>query len=254
MTAEPEKYPLSGRFLLGRSRYVMSDQERGIFEDSIEQVEEFGPSKTLTSRGEICDRSSILIAGFAVRTIIEHGRRQIVGIQVPGDFMDLHGFALKRLDHNLVTLGPATVGFVSHRRLAEIMLSQPRLTRLFWFSTSLDAAIQRQWTLKLGQLKADRRAAHFLAEIWHRLDLVGLGHRNGFRTPLTQADLADMCGTTPVHMNRALRSLSKAGIAQFRRGNVTVWNRKAFEQLADFNPAYLYGRGELYLGSAMAGD
>ena len=131
---------------------------------------------------------------------------------VPGDFVDLHGFALKRLDHNVVTIGPAKVGFVSHARIDRIHRTEPHLSQLFWFSTLLDAAVHRQWILKLEKLKASRRVAHRMAEIWRRLEMVGLGRPNGFRSPLNQTDLADMCGTTPIHMNRALSELRRDAV------------------------------------------
>lgn len=251
MKSELARFPLTGRFLLGRLRHAMGDREKEILESSIVEVEEFSGAHRLLSRGDVCERSTMLIEGFMLRTIYENDQRYIVGIQVPGDFVDLHAFALKRLDHDLVTVGAAKVGYVSHDRLRDLMRSEPHLSRLFWFSTLLDAAIHRQWTLKLGQLKAARRVANLLSEIWARLDMVGLARPNGFRTPLTQADLADMCGTTAIHMNRALGELRRAGIAEFRRGLVTAPDRQALEQYGDFNADYLYGEGSLHVGAAL---
>ena len=40
------------------------------------------------------------------------------------------------------------------------MAEYPHLTRLLWFSTLLDAAIHRQWILKMQELPAPRRVAH----------------------------------------------------------------------------------------------
>jgi CRP-like cAMP-binding protein len=251
MASDIDHYPLTGRFLMGRSRHAMTEREKDVLEGAVDEVDEFARSHRLLSRGELAQRSAILIEGFIIRTIEEHDRRFIVGIHVPGDFVDLHGYALKRLDHDVVTLGQARVGFVSHDKLREIQAQEPHLARLFWFSTLLDAAINREWILKLQQLKAHRRVAHVLAEIWYRLGMVGLGRANGFRSPLTQADLADMCGTTPIHMNRALGQLRREGIAEFRRGLVIVSDRERFERHADFNPAYLYGGGPLSVGDAL---
>ena len=245
MTSEIETYPLTGRFLMGRLRHAMSEREKQILETSIEECETVERDHRILGRGELLQRSTILIEGFIIRTIEDMGRRYIVGIQVPGDFVDLHAFALKRLDHDIYALGPVRVGYASHQRLRHLQEDEPHLARLFWFATLLDAAIHRQWTLKLQQLKAHRRAAHMLAEIWYRLEMVGLGRPNGFRSPLTQIDLADMCGTTPIHMNRALGHLRRENIAEFRRGLVIVPDRERFERHGDFDPAYLYGEGPL---------
>jgi CRP-like cAMP-binding protein len=245
---ELDAYPLTGRFLMGRLRHALSEEEKGIIESLIERTEILDGHTTMLARGELCTHSTILIDGYMMRTIHNHGRRFVVGLHVPGDFVDLHGFALQRLDHDLVTLGPVRVGHAPHERIAEVMEKQPRLTRLLWFATLLDAAIHREWILQLEQLTAVKRVAHVFSELWHRLDLVGLGRRDGLRTPLIQSDLADMCGTTPIHMNRALGQLKKEGIAEFRRGTLYVHDRARLEAFGEFDPTYLYGEGPLHVG------
>lgn len=247
MVEDAQQYPLTGRFLMGRSRHAMGEREKVLLEESIYEVAEYDRPQRILARGEVAQRSTMLIEGFIVRTIIEKDRRYIVGIHVPGDFVDLHAYALKRLDHDVITIGPTKVGYATHERIGQIHESEPHLSRLFWFATLLDAAIQRQWTLKLEQLKASRRVAHRLAEIWHRLELVGLGRTNGFRSPLTQSDLADMCGTTPIHMNRALSELRREDVVEFRRGLVIARDRTRLERHGDFDSAYLYGTGPLHL-------
>lgn len=253
MSPELDQFPLTGRFLQGRSRHALSEREKRILEGSIDEIKQLDAGHRLLARGEVSNRSTMLIEGFIIRTIVEDGRRYIVGIQVPGDFVDLHAFALKRLDHDLYALGPSKVGYASHRRIEQIHQDEPHLGRLLWFSTLLDAAIHRQWTLKLQQLKANRRVAHMLAEIWFRLEMVGLARPNGFRSPLTQIDLADMCGTTAIHMNRALGELRRANLVEFRRGVAVVPNRGNFEAHGEFDPAYLYGKGLLHMGDELNG-
>lgn len=245
MVDDVTRYPLTGRFLLGRARHALGEREKDLLESSIEQTAEYDRPFRILARGELATRSTMLIDGYILRTIEEMGRRYVVAIHVPGDFVDLHAYALKRLDHDVVTLGPTRVGFVSHERIGHIHENEPHLSRLFWFSTLLDAAIHRQWILKLEQLKASRRVAHRLSEIWRRLEMVGLGRSNGFRSPLNQTDLADMCGTTPIHMNRALSELRRDDIAEFRRGLVIVRDRARLEEHGDFNADYLYGDGPL---------
>ncbi|QDM41387.1 Crp/Fnr family transcriptional regulator [Altererythrobacter sp. TH136] len=249
MVEEAQRYPLTGRFLMGRSRHAMSEADKQLLEDSVCEVGEYDRPHRILARGELAHRSAILIEGFMLRTIYEGDRRHIVGIHVPGDFVDLHAYALKRLDHDVISVGPSRIGYVTHERIGLILENEAHLARLFWFSTLLDAAIHRQWTLKLEQLKASRRVAHRLSEIWNRLEMVGLGRANGFRSPLTQTDLADMCGTTPIHMNRALSELRREEVVEFRRGLVVVRDRTRLEKFGDFDPAYLYGEGPLHLQS-----
>lgn len=239
--AEAIHYPATGRFLLGRLRDAMTQEERALLESMIERTEWIDKSTRLVERGVDCDYSTMLIEGFMLRTLDREGRRHAVSFHVPGDFVDLHAYALTRLDHNLDTLGRVKVGYVPHGALDAVMREMPHLARLFWFSTLLDAAMHREWIITLEQLTAPRRIAHIFAEIGRRLDMVGLGDSNGFTTPLTQADIAEMCGATSIHANRAIQELRLSGIASFDRGRVTIPDRTALEDYAGFTPDYLYG-------------
>ena len=242
---ELQLYPRTGRFLMGRLRDAMSSEERTEIEKLVGVERTLASGQALVRRGALCTTSTILIEGFAVRTIERAGRHHIVGIQVPGDFVDLHAFALKRLDHNVIALGPVRVGGAEHSDLRRVLDRLPHLARVLWFSTLLDAAIHREWVLTLEQLPAAKRAAHVFCELWHRLEMVGLGEPDGFAIPLTQIELASMCGATPVHMSRALRSLRDLGLATFRNGRLHCPDRAALEQYCEFDPSYLYGPGEL---------
>lgn len=244
---ELERYPRTGRFLVGRLRSAMSDDERELVEDLIETEDMLAGGDLIARRGVECSSSTILIEGFAIRVIERGGEPHIVGMQVPGDFIDLQGFALKRLDHDIYTLGPARVGRVSHARLQRVIGEQPHLARLLWFSTLLDAAIHREWILKLEDLSAAQRVAHVFCEVSCRLDMVGLDGQGKIALPLTQAQLASMCGTTTVHMSRALRRLRDATGATFRHGKLKCPDLGALAVYCEFNASYLYGPGELQL-------
>lgn len=235
------KFPLTGRFLMGRLRHDMSEDEKSLLEGIVKEVRTLEDGEVLVRRGVVTNLCSVLIEGFMIRTVETATARAIVSFQVPGDFVDLHAFALRRLDHDLVALGPCKVGVVDHAAIADVLAQRPHLARLLWFSTLLDAAIHREWICKLEQLQAPARVAHIFSEIWHRLDMVGLGNSGLVRTPLTQAILAEMCGITPIHMNRALSQLRREKIADFRRGTLYVEDRRRLEEFGSFNPFYLYG-------------
>ena len=246
-SSEAPAFPLTGDFLAGRLRQNLSLDDLKYIEGLVDTVAEYGDTARLLARGTKTDRSTILIEGYIFRTIESAGKRFITGIHVPGDFVDLHGFALKRLDHNIDCVGRATIGQVPHSAITRVMAERPHLARLFWFSTLLDAALHREWIMKLEQLTAPKRIAHVFAEIWRRLDMVGLGYPDGFETPLRQTDIAEMCGATAIHTNRALADLRRNGLADFQRGKVRIADRRKLEAYADFDPAYLYSDGALAL-------
>ena len=253
MTLEQElaEFPLTGRFLYGRLRDSLSHEDRRLLENLPEEIANYQKDTRVVQAGSACSRSTLLVEGFIIRGLDGTGNRSALSVHVPGDFVDLHCFALKRLDHNVDTIGPVKLAYVPHEKLREVLRDRPHLGRLLWSSTLLDAAMHRQWIMKLEQLTTPRRIAHIFAELWRRLEMVGLADEDGFQTPLTQVDLAEMCGATPVHANRALRELRERELASFRKGRVSSPDRAGLEQYADFAPDYLYGEGELAVNSEL---
>ena len=233
---------LTRRFLLGRARDALSEEERQVIERSVSQVQSLPARQQIMRRGEMVNTSAMILEGFMCRYLDDReGYRQLVSIHVPGDFIDLHGFPMKRLDHDIATLGPCTVAFFEHRTLAEILEQHPRLTRWLWFSTLLDAAIHREWIFRMGRLGAEGRVAHFFCELNARLEMVELARDGRFTLPATQADVAEACGITGVHVNRVLRLMRERELLQFRSGEVYIRNLAGLTALAEFDPAYLYG-------------
>lgn len=168
------------------------------------------------------------------------GDRQLVSVQLPGDFVDLHGYPLKLLDHDITTITPVEVAVVSHSNLDILIAEEPELARKLWFSTLLDAALHREWIFKLGRLPSHGRVAHFLCETELRLRAVELSDGHCFELPLTQPDLAEVCGLTSIHVNRVLRDLRERGLCTIRGGTVTIHDPAGLGRLGEFEPGYLY--------------
>ncbi|GAA5047327.1 Crp/Fnr family transcriptional regulator [Erythrobacter westpacificensis] len=241
MARENQAYPKTEAFLKNRLRHLMTSEEKALLEEVCAVEESVASGTVVLEAGRVYDKSMILIEGFMLRTLEAEGRKHIVGLQVPGDFVDLHSFALKRLDHNIEALGPCRVAYAQHTHLREAIQGNAHFARVLWFATLLDAAIHREWILKSKQLRADARAAHFMAETWARLDLVGCAKKDGFTSPLTQGHIAEICGTTPVHLSRCMSSLNAMGLGEFRRGRFYCNDRAGLEAFGKFDPAYLYG-------------
>jgi CRP-like cAMP-binding protein len=232
---------LTENFLRGRRRDQLSDAELQVIEDSIAEVRQLPARKTILRAGDKPDYSVFLIEGFICRYMDAHdGKRQLVALQIPGDFVDLHAFPLTYLDHDNATITACTVGFVPHDRLRIIQSDMPHLTHMLWFSTLLDAAMHREWIFRMGRLKAIGRLAHFLAETEHRLSAIGRVQDGRFALPLVQNDLAEATGMTPIHLNRCIRDLRKEGVAEIRGGEVQILNPADLWRLGEFDPAYLF--------------
>jgi len=228
-----------------RARDTISPEEEQVICASLGEVRTLPAHDTCIRAGQRLQASTLLLDGLMCRyKDLPGGERQITELHVAGDFLDLHSFSLKQLDHNVMTLTPCRVVLVPHARLKEITETQPHLARVYWFLTALDAAIHREWELSLGRRTAIQRIAHLICELHIRLGLIGQADETGFALPLTQADLSDCAGLTPVHVNRTLRELRERGLMEFRGRRVSITDLAGLRALAEFDDAYLYLRRE----------
>jgi len=71
---------------------------------------------------------------------------------------------------------------------------------------------------------------------------VGLGGRDGFQFPVTQAELADALGLSTVHANRVVQELRRAGIVAWRGPAVVILDWAGLREAGGFDAAYLHRR------------
>jgi len=226
-----------------RARDTVSSEEEQAIRDAIGEIREFPADHVIIRAGELLHFSTMLLDGVICRyKDLRDGGRQITELHVAGDFADLHSFTLKVLDHNIMALTRCRVALVPHENLERITESFPHLTRLYWFTTNVDAAIHREWEVSLGRRNAIARLAALFCEMHARLEVVGLTDGMSYTLPLTQADIAECTGLTPIHVNRTLRELRERGLVQFKSGRLTISDWQGLAAVGEFDPSYLYIR------------
>ncbi len=72
---------------------------------------------------------------------------------------------------------------------------------------------------------------------------IGLSDGLKFVLPITQADLADALGLSPVHVNRSLQRLRADGIIRTYSKTVVIEDREALVREAEFRPDYMHPEG-----------
>jgi CRP-like cAMP-binding protein len=189
-----------------------------------------------TRPGESC----MVLKGFAARAqILRDGNRQITALHISGDFVDLHAYLLKVMDHSVVAIGTCEVGYVSYDWIRKVTEQSPHLSRMFWMSTVIDGAIQRTWTTCIGRRTAEQRMAHLFCELGLRLEAAAVATRNRFEFPLTQLQFSDVLGLSVVHVNKKLQELRSSRLVDWRNGIVTIHDFDGLAKLAEFDPTYL---------------
>lgn len=225
---------------LRRRTEISSEEERAIRE-AVAEVRRLRADEIVVRTGEELNTSLMLLDGWMARSKdLESGERQVTELHVAGDFPDLHGYTLKRLDHDLLSLSDCRVAVVPHDRIRTAIDKFPRLGRVYWFATNVDAAIHRELGLSLGQRSAISRMAHLFCELYVRLSVVGRTRDDGYEFPLTQRELSECLGLTVVHANRTLQELRRRGLVELENRHLKIRDRRGLEGLAEFDPGYLY--------------
>lgn len=196
---------------------------------------------------EIC---TILLSGFAYRhKITEKGARQILSLHMPGEFLDLQNSFLDVADHNVQSLTRVEVAAVPVTALHRLVAEHPAVARAMWIDTLVDSAIFREWLVNVGRRDSLSRIAHLLCEFALRLEMAGLASHYRYELPMTQEQIADCTGLTPVHVNRVLKDLGRQGLIARDRRSVVIVNWDGLSHVGDFNSRYLHyeegGPGEV---------
>lgn len=206
----------------------------------------FSPPKAFSAKTEVIAQGSrpgvscLLVAGYCGRVnTVEDGGRQITQLGIPGDFLDLHSLLLDAMDHSVVALCDSEIVMVPHDKLRRLTETHPRLTRLLWMETVVDAAIHRQWIVSKGRRTGLGQLSHLFCETYLRLEAAGHASDFGFEFPISQTDLADIAGMSAVHANRLLQQLRADGLIRWTANCFTILAWDELRVLGEFDPTYL---------------
>jgi CRP-like cAMP-binding protein len=219
---------------------ALSDAEKALLAGAMTFERHFAIGQDIVASGSRPAYSTLILDGLAARyKVLENGGRQFTSLQVPGDFVDLHAFLLKTMDHGIVALSPCHVMFTDHSQLRAITEQAPHLTRLLWLDTLVDGAIHREWIVAMGRRSKTSHLAHLVCELFVRLQVVQRTNGMSFHLPLSQAELADVLGLSVVHMNRVIGALRKVGVVSWANHTVTILDWHRLQEIAEFDPTYL---------------
>ena len=227
-----------------RQRFTLSEHEADLISSRMQDVTELKSGEYLVREGQKVGYCSLILDGFAARFKENAaGERQIMEIQLAGDFVDLHSYPLEVLDHSIAALTPCRIAKLAHRDLTALIEDHPRFARILWFATMVDASMHREWLLNLGTRNGMGRIAHLMCEVFSRSQVVGLTDGMTFRFPLSQTQIGECLGYTQMHVNRMLKKLRDAGLISGSGQILEILDWEGLKQLGEFDPAYLYLSG-----------
>jgi len=186
-------------------------------------------------------RCGFIMEGYAYRQKLTlDGQREIVAVLVPGDLIDLQNLYFTQSDHDVVSLTPLTMAEVPIVELRELAAALPGIAAALWTDTLIEASIYREWLLNIGRRPAKARLAHMLCEFHARLRAIDRAGEMEYELPMTQEQLGDAMGLTPVHVNRVLKMLEADGLIGRNKRQIKVTDWARLRTAADFNERYLH--------------
>ena len=221
----------------------LSDADRATLEAISRRVETVERYRQLIQEGDDPRVVFLLLEGWAIRyKVLPNGKRQIVAILLPGDLCDIHIFILDHMDHGIAMLTAGKVVRIPKNEMLAVIDENSAIARALWWTTLADEAVLREWLVNVGGRDGYARVAHLICELHVRMGNVGLVTDGAMSLPLTQTDMGEALGLTPVHVNRMLRKLRLDGLISFKSFRLDIIDLDGLIEAAGFRPGYLHGK------------
>lgn len=171
-------------------------------------IRHFRRYEHLARAGESCDCIYRVEEGWACRyCVLNDGRRQIAALYLPGDYCEPQWLLSAHAELAVMAL--------TGMRTTKLSLSEIHGRRGENVKKMLGATVQlierqTQWIISLGRKTAVERISELLGDLRQRLR----ADSEPVAIPLTQRDIADVVGLTPVHVNRVLQDLRRQGVVR----------------------------------------
>ena len=206
-----------------------------------ERRQQHASGEDIIREGDHSPDCHVVVSGLACRyKVLPNGGRQIMAFLVPGDLCDAEIFILKEMDHSVGALTPTTTALIAAKRMKELLRETSCMAEALWWGTMTDLGVLRERIVDHGRRDAHERMAHLIYEMLVRYRVVGVTKDDAFEFPITQEDLADATGMTPIHANRMLQKLRQDALISLKGKVLTVLDPKRLKEVAGFNANYLH--------------
>ncbi len=198
--------------------------------DQIKYYRRFEAGQTVIWAGDRMDFVGSVVTGIATLTqTMEDGRRQMVGLLLPSDFVGRPGRDSAAYD--VVATSDIVMCCFRKKPFEEMMARTPHIAQRLLEMTldELDAA--REWMLVLGRKTAREKIASLIAIIARRDAAIGMKGSAGplvVELPLTREAMADYLGLTLETVSRQISALKRDGVIRLdgkRRVTIPDINR-----------------------------
>lgn len=221
-------------------------QQTGLDRRALSAVRSGRAGQYLIHAGKRPNELYHLEKGWALQfRYLPDGRRHIIDYFIPGDWCDIAVLQAGEPVDAVRAVTDYAVIVCGADRVRSAIGRDCRLAAQFQSMLSRRLRMQTERALSLGRKTATERIAHLLCEIFARMRAAGRTEGSECPMPLTQTDLADLTGLTPIHVNRVLQQLRAAEMICLAGKRLTVTSPERLQRLAMFSDDYLHP-GDLF--------
>jgi CRP/FNR family transcriptional regulator, anaerobic regulatory protein len=163
---------------------------------------------------------------------LSDGKRQILSVIMPGDLVSPSSLFERQFSFSVQAVTGVRYCIFPFAEVRARLRDNPALFDLW---VSLTAAEHRETDRRLvdlGQRTAQERIASLITHVMLRSQERGDLIDGQFAFPMSQQQIADFTGLTPVHTCRVLSAMRKAGICEVGHGAVKVTDRAELQRIA----------------------
>jgi CRP-like cAMP-binding protein len=176
---------------------------------------------------------------------LKNGKIQAMRFSSPGDFLGFQGDLSDRMHHGAEAVTDCVLCAFPKERVSKMLCERPEIASELIVKNAKVMAFCQEHLLSTGARSARESIAFTLVEFNHRLKLLKQFHpgNSSFDVdtiPLTQEDLADAVGITPIHVNRTLKQLREEHLIFCGKGKIKLLDEKALQDLAHFDPTMVH--------------
>jgi len=207
----------------------------------VRDVVDVRAGRSIVLETQRCPQLYLVETGWVFRSrSMAGGQRQIVNYALPGDFLCVDSVLFKSSSFDLFARTNVTLYRIDAPATPDMFERHPGLAAAVSWTAGQDESVLAERVVSLGRRDSLAKLAHQLCELIERLSVIGLMPGNIIETPLNQEDFADILGISVIHVNRTFRRLHEENIAEYRKGQIEILDRRRLAEIAGFDAAYLH--------------
>jgi len=225
-------------FIVRLERYlVLSDDDLESLWRLIEAERTVDRRRDLVVDGYEYRKLCFVERGFAARyKLLRNGKRQIVNLVLPGDVVGLPGSFVHKARYSVLALTTLKLQLCSLNDYVDLCYRRPQFGLLLSWLAIHEAITCAEHTITAGRRTPTERLAHFLLELYSRLEMVGLAADWNYDMPFSQEVISDALALSVPHLNRTLAKLRADGLINVANHHVSLTDPAALEMLGHFRP------------------